>query len=63
MADHKETLLRWIDEDRDILIDFLSRFVQAKSPNPPGDIREAASFICKFLDQKKLPYRIISPQS
>ena len=61
MTDHKEALLRWIDEDRDILIDFLSRFVQAKSPNPPGDTRVATAFICSFLDQKKLPYRIISP--
>jgi succinyl-diaminopimelate desuccinylase len=38
----KKVLLGWIDEDRDILIDFLSRFIQAKSPDPPGDTREAA---------------------
>jgi len=62
MADQKETLLRWIDEDRDNLIDFLSRFIQAKSPNPPGDTREAASFINRFLDEKGLPYRVIAPQ-
>ena len=51
MADQKETLLHWIDEDRDNLIDFLSRFIQAKSPNPPGDTREAAAYINRFLDE------------
>ena len=58
----KQTLIDWIDEDRDTLIDFLSRFIQAKSPNPPGDTREAASFINRFLDEKGLPYRVIAPQ-
>ena len=62
MADQKETLLRWIDEDRDNLIDFLSRFIQAKSPNPPGDTREAAAYINRFLDENGLPYRVIAPQ-
>ena len=33
----KEALLGWIDRDRDLLVDFLSRFIQPKSPNPPGD--------------------------
>ena len=62
MADQKETLLHWIDEDRDNLIDFLSRFIQAKSPNPPGDTREAAAYINRFLDENGLPYRVIAPQ-
>jgi len=62
MADQKETLLRWIDEDQDNLIDFLSRFIQAKSPNPPGDTREAAAYINRFLDENGLPYRVIAPQ-
>jgi succinyl-diaminopimelate desuccinylase len=58
----KKVLLGWIDEDRDILIDFLSRFIQAKSPDPPGDTREAAGHIKRHLDQKGLPYRVIAPQ-
>ena len=61
MAIQKEELLQWIDEDRNILVDFLSRFIQAKSPNPPGDTRETAGHVRQFLDAKKLPYRVISP--
>ena len=45
MENAKDTLLEWIDRDRDKLIDFLSRFVQAKSPNPPGDTRQAAVYL------------------
>jgi len=61
MANPKEELLRWVNEDRDKLIDFLSRFVQAKSPNPPGNTKEAASHVCRFLEAHHLPYRMISP--
>ncbi len=62
IAKDKETLLRWIEEDRDKLVDFLSRFVQAKSPNPPGDTTKAAAHITKFLDANNLPYRVITPR-
>jgi succinyl-diaminopimelate desuccinylase len=62
MKDQKEMLLHWIEDDRDKLVDFLSHFIQAKSPNPPGDTRAAAAHIRQFLDEKALPYRIIAPQ-
>jgi succinyl-diaminopimelate desuccinylase len=62
MDETKRQLLEWIDADRDRLITFLSRFVQAKSPNPPGDTREAAAHITSFLDAADLPYRVIAPQ-
>lgn len=58
----KQQLIDWVEEDRDLLVDFLSRFLQAKSPNPPGDTREAAKVITDFLDGEGLPYRIIAPQ-
>ena len=51
-----------MEDDRDKLIEFLCRFIQAKSPNPPGDTRAAAEYILHFLDEKGLPYRIISPK-
>ena len=60
MDDDKRELLEWIDRDRDRLIDFFSGFVRAKSPNPPGDTREAVAHITEFLDSKELPYRIIA---
>lgn len=58
----KQTLLGWIENDRDKLVDFLCSFIQAESPNPPGDTREAAAYISRFLDEAGLPYRIIAPR-
>lgn len=62
MTDLKKTLLRRIDADRDKLTDFLSHFIRAKSPNPPGDTRAAAAHISQFLDEKGLSYRVIAPR-
>jgi succinyl-diaminopimelate desuccinylase len=62
MDSTKKQLLKWIDEDEDKLINFLSGFIQAKSPNPPGDTREAAAYITRFLNENMLPYRIIAPK-
>jgi succinyl-diaminopimelate desuccinylase len=58
----RERLLDWIERDRAALIDFLSRFVRAKSPNPPGDTREAVDVIRGFLDTQGLVHRIVAPQ-
>ncbi|MGH6954446.1 MAG: M20/M25/M40 family metallo-hydrolase, partial [Alphaproteobacteria bacterium] len=58
----KKTLLRWVDRDKDKLVGFLSKFVAAKSPNPPGDTRKAVQHITRFLKQKKLPFRLVDPQ-
>lgn len=62
MDETKRQLMAWIDDDRDRLITFLSQFVQAKSPNPPGDTREAAAHITGFLDAADLPYPVIDPK-
>ena len=61
MDDMKQALLDRIEADRDMLIEFYSKFVQAKTPNPPGDTREAVAHIRAFLDAHGLPYRIIDP--
>jgi succinyl-diaminopimelate desuccinylase len=60
-ATDKATLLDWIERDRDRLIGFLSGFVQAASPNPPGDTLAPAAHVRKFLEAEKLPYRVIAP--
>jgi succinyl-diaminopimelate desuccinylase len=62
MNDDKQRLAAQIEADRPILIEFLSKFIQAKSPNPPGDTREAAAHIRRFLDGRNLGYRVIDPQ-
>ena len=63
MDDGKRMLLDWIAEDEEILVEFLSAFVQAKSPNPPGDTREAAAHVCGLLDREGLAYRVIAPRA
>jgi succinyl-diaminopimelate desuccinylase len=62
MTDLKDELLRWIDRDSGVITDFLSRFIRAKSPNPPGDTREAVALICSTLEEQGLPYEVIAPQ-
>ncbi|MEQ8393589.1 M20/M25/M40 family metallo-hydrolase [Thalassobaculum sp.] len=61
MDDLRKRVLSWIDEDREVFLDFLGNFVRAKSPNPPGDTLEAAKVIEDFLTERQLPYRIIAP--
>lgn len=62
MESRKAQLLERIESDRDVLIQFLQGFIRCQSPNPPGDTREAAAHVCKLLDQRNVPYRVIAPQ-
>ena len=62
MHEDKKQLLQWVEEDRDRLIAFLSGFIRAKSPNPPGDTRETAAYVSRFLDDFGLPYKIVAPR-
>ena len=60
MSTARQQILDWIDRDREDLVSFLQAFVRHKSPNPPGDTRQVAEFLKKFLDLRELPYRIIA---
>lgn len=57
----KQRLLQRFETDKDILIDFLRGFIRCKSPNPPGDTREVAAYVCHFLDRHGLDHRVIAP--
>ncbi|MBK0328111.1 M20/M25/M40 family metallo-hydrolase [Rhodobacteraceae bacterium F11138] len=57
----KQELVDRVDRDRDLLVAFLSDFVRAKSPNPPGDTRDAARCVTDFLSARGLDHRIVSP--
>ena len=59
---HKDLILSWIEEERDEMISFLQNFVQAKSPNPPGDTIDSAKVITDLLTTHEIPYRIIAPK-
>ena len=61
MHEDKKQLLQWVEEDHDKLISFLRGFIRAKSPNPPGDTREAAAYVSRFLDNAGLPHKFVAP--
>lgn len=62
MADLKQQLLDWIEEDRRTLEGFFSDFVATPTPNPPGDTRKAVAHIRRFLDEHDLTHRVIDPE-
>jgi succinyl-diaminopimelate desuccinylase len=59
-VDCKAEVLRWIEQDRDVLVGFLSELLKAKSPNPPGDTRSAGKLVEEFLAMQGLSYRLVS---
>ena len=63
MTPHRQTLLSWIDRDRDFLVKFLSDFVARASPNPPGDTKVAAAFLRDSIEALGAPigYRTAKP--
>jgi succinyl-diaminopimelate desuccinylase len=63
MTPHRQTLLSWIDRDRDLLVKFLSDFVARPSPNPPGDTKVAAAFLRDSIEVLGAPisYRTAKP--
>ena len=61
MTSDREQLLAWIEAEKDSFVAFLQDFIRAKSPNPPGDTREAAAHIRGFLDGNGLAHRVVSP--
>lgn len=62
MDGRKAELLQRIENDRDILIEFLRGFIRCASPNPPGDTREAAAHLRQLLDRHHVEYHVIAPQ-
>jgi succinyl-diaminopimelate desuccinylase len=64
MSHAREMILRWIEEDRQKLIAFLSGFVRVPSPNPPGDTRAAAAYLYEQIAAHGVPvsYRTAKPQ-
>lgn len=57
-----QDLLKAIEADETSHISFLQRFVQASSPNPPGDTREAAQVIVDYVKSHGIEPEIIALQ-
>jgi succinyl-diaminopimelate desuccinylase len=61
MESRKAELLQRIESDREVLLNFLQRFIRCPSPNPPGDTREAADHIRQRLTRHGVDCRVIAP--
>jgi succinyl-diaminopimelate desuccinylase len=59
----KQQLLDRVDEEKEEIVAFLQGFLAAKSPNPPGDTREAANYVAKFLDSKDIKHKSLGPDA
>ena len=59
----KKQLLERVEADKKSITDFLRGLISARSPNPPGDTREAASYVAKFLDERGIQYKTIGPDA
>jgi succinyl-diaminopimelate desuccinylase len=57
----KKKLIDRVEKDRYELITFLRGFIKKPSPNPPGDTKETANYICDYLDEKGISYQMLGP--
>ena len=57
----KQRLLDRIEQDRDLLVQYLREFIRCPSPNPPGDTLKAASHVRDLFDARGVDYRVIAP--
>lgn len=57
----KQRLIDRVDADKEEIVGFLRGFLRARSPNPPGDTREAAGYLTDYLDSKGIYYKVVGP--
>ncbi|MDP2899574.1 MAG: M20/M25/M40 family metallo-hydrolase [Candidatus Bathyarchaeota archaeon] len=57
----KQRLIDRVEADREEIIGFLRGLIRARSPNPPGDTREAVAYVTKYLDGRGIPYEVVGP--
>ena len=58
-----ETLLAWIERDRQRLVGFLQDFTRIDTCNPPGDTRRGADLVAGLLASAGLPFRTVAPHA
>jgi len=58
----KKELLAAIEVDKGSHIAFLQSFLRAKSPNPPGDTREASKVVQDYLHAHNINTEIVAPR-
>ena len=55
------SLLDAVEGEADRMVAFLADFIRCRSPNPPGDTRDAADHVRALLDAEGIDYRVIDP--
>lgn len=58
----KDDLLAAIERDRESHIAFLQAFIREPSPNPPGDTRQAAGVVTRYLAHRDIDFSIVAPR-
>ena len=61
LADIRRGLIEAAAGEREALLAFLAALVRARSPNPPGDTRDAAVVIGRYLTERGFDFRLIGP--
>lgn len=56
----QDELLEWVRKDEDEIVAFLREFIRARSPNPPGDTRDAMAVVTGLLDRHGIAYEIVA---
>jgi succinyl-diaminopimelate desuccinylase len=59
----KKQLLERVEADKETITNFFRGLIAAKSPNPPGDTREAASYVARFLDGRGIQFKTMGPDA
>jgi acetylornithine deacetylase/succinyl-diaminopimelate desuccinylase-like protein len=54
----KDVLFKYIEKNKDYVVEVLDRLIRANTVNPPGNEIEAARVVSDELDKLNLPYEI-----
>jgi acetylornithine deacetylase/succinyl-diaminopimelate desuccinylase-like protein len=56
-------LIDRVEADREEIVGFLRGFLRARSPNPPGDTRDACMYVTDYLDSRGVEYEVVGPDA
>ena len=58
----RDTLVGWLEGERERQVEFLRSFTRIDTCNPPGDTREAAALFGRLLDAERIGHRTEAPR-
>lgn len=56
----KNTVLEWLDEDKEHIVELCSELVRCNTQDPPGDTREAMTVVKDFMKRNDLSYEVLA---